>query len=81
MSCDRSSWSLQVRIGRVIVHNGRLLQVTKAEHTQGHGRQLGNVQVHADSPVLAASLSTTIARYRIFCAAGAQGPEEAHEAH
>lgn len=36
---------LQVRSGQVIDHNGRLVQIQKFQHTQGTGRQLGNVQV------------------------------------
>ena len=36
---------LQVRAGEVLDYGGRLLQVVKREHTQGAGRQLGNVQV------------------------------------
>lgn len=37
--------TLQVRPGNVLEIGGRLLQVLKANHTQGAGRQLGNVQV------------------------------------
>jgi hypothetical protein len=36
---------LQVREGNVIEVDGVLFEVTKQQHTQGHGRQLGNVQV------------------------------------
>ena len=36
---------LQVRSGNVIDMEGRLYEVLKLVHTQGHGRQLGNVQV------------------------------------
>lgn len=35
----------QVRPGNVLEVNGRLMQVLKYQHTQGAGRQLGNVQV------------------------------------
>ncbi len=35
----------QVRNGNILDLNGRLFQVTKFQHTQGSGRQLGNVQV------------------------------------
>ena len=37
--------ALQVRPGNIIDLNGRLYEVSKLQHTQGHGRQLGNVQV------------------------------------
>ncbi len=36
---------VQVRSGNLIELEGRLYQVTKHQHTHGHGRQLGNVQV------------------------------------
>lgn len=35
----------EVRVGNILEAEGRLLQVVKATHTQGHGRQLGNVQL------------------------------------
>ncbi|KAK9811306.1 hypothetical protein WJX72_001490 [[Myrmecia] bisecta] len=35
----------EIRTGNIIDLNGRLLQVTKFQHTQGSGRQLGNVQL------------------------------------
>ncbi|KAK9840356.1 hypothetical protein WJX74_008226 [Apatococcus lobatus] len=56
---ERSSWSpaaalcpvrevkkqaTEVRAGEVLDYEGRLFQVVKKEHTQGSGRQLGNVQ-------------------------------------
>ena len=44
-------YSLQVRPGQVLEIGGRLLQVMKANHTQGAGRQLGNVQVMPPPPM------------------------------
>ncbi|BDA42194.1 Elongation factor P [Coccomyxa sp. Obi] len=35
----------EVRSGNLIELEGRLYQVTKHQHTHGHGRQLGNVQL------------------------------------
>ena len=36
---------MQVRAGQVIDVKGKLMQIQKYQHTQGSGRQLGNVQV------------------------------------
>ena len=41
---------LQVRAGNVLQLADRLLEVVKAAHAVGHGRQLGNVQVGEFSP-------------------------------
>lgn len=45
-----SSKCMQVRSGNVLELEGRLYQVTKHQHTHGHGRQLGNVQARAQAP-------------------------------
>ena len=41
--------AMQVRPGNVLEMKGRLLQVVKFQHTQGAGRQLGNVQATLDA--------------------------------
>ena len=41
--------SMQVRAGQVIDLKGKLMQIQKYQHTQGSGRQLGNVQVGQQS--------------------------------
>lgn len=51
-----------VRVGNVLEsEDGRLMAVTKAEYTQGHGRQLGNVQLELQD---VKSRAKTTARYR-----------------
>ena len=47
---------LQVRSGNVIDLDGRLCEVLKLVHTQGHGRQLGNVQVIVSQTLQAAQI-------------------------
>ena len=44
--------AMQVRPGNVLEMKGRLLQVMKFQHTQGAGRQLGNVQASLDAGIM-----------------------------
>ena len=39
---------MQVRPGQVLDLKGKLMQIQKFQHTQGSGRQLGNVQASLD---------------------------------
>jgi hypothetical protein len=41
----KAPWPGQVREGNVLVLQGKLFEVIKYNYTQGHGRQLGVVQV------------------------------------
>ncbi|KAL0052541.1 hypothetical protein WJX82_003609 [Trebouxia sp. C0006] len=38
----------EIRSGQIIDLKGRLMQIQKYQHTQGSGRQLGNVQANSD---------------------------------
>jgi len=47
-SAFQQSASMQIRSGQIIDLKGRLMQIQKYQHTQGSGRQLGNVQASFD---------------------------------
>lgn len=67
---------MQVRPGNVLEMKGRLLQVMKFQHTQGAGRQLGNVQasLHAGTtssntfqmPCTHRCLASVLASYKLL---------------
>ncbi len=62
---------LQVRSGNIIDLDGRLCQILKLVHTQGHGRQLGNVQVRrADTFCNTCSISSFFVHADAFLTCG-----------
>ena len=62
---------MQVRPGNVLEMKGRLLQVMKFQHTQGAGRQLGNVQASLDAGTILSKIVQMSCTHRRLASAAA----------
>lgn len=62
----QQSASMQIRSGQIIDFKGRLMQIQKYQHTQGSGRQLGNVQASSDFMIRVIPAFVHVIRCSVF---------------
>lgn len=56
----------EIRSGQIIDFKGRLMQIQKYQHTQGSGRQLGNVQASSDFMIRVIPAFVHVIRCSVF---------------